>query len=326
MSKTIRVSSDLYDVLDEYREKDETFQDVIEELATEAGLFPDQINSAGDLERKLRVGYGYEPGELQQVLDALRFVYTGQEKKNTIGVPHAAADERYQDELDALKRLKLVREKHYTGKYDYGYRTTAQGEKIGSELVRNMLDERAREIEAIFDEFDDTLLSVLIKFGFEKTGTGHLTDRGAVIGRKYGPELWDISELDHEYRELKQKLENVGVASRYNLDPERTVLPPEFNGFLKEYAGAELRPVMKQVEIYQILLDYTRGELETREEIFNNLDTASEEDLKAVVDKFNEKGLTSRYLPSKDAPLLIKDSQRVRETIEQEMKKQLNLG
>ncbi|QCS44741.1 hypothetical protein [Natrinema versiforme] len=326
MSKTVRVSDDLYGALDEYREKNQTFQDVIEALATEAGLLPRQINDADDLEKKLRMQYGYAASEVQQVMDALRYVYTGQEQEQSIGVPHAAADERYGDEIDALKRLNLVKEKHYTGKYDYGYRTTKLGEKIGSELMRTLLDDRANEIQDVFDRFDDTLLSVLINFGFEKTDSGHLSDRGAALNRSYGPELWDIDELGGQYTELKQTLGEVGVAARYHVDTGRTVLPPEFSEFLSQHADTELSSVLRKIEVFQVLLNYTREELETRDDIVKQLDTASERDFEEMVESFYDQGLTSRYISDKETPLLIKDSDGVRERIEREMKQELDLN
>lgn len=77
---------------------------------------------------------------------------------------------------------------------------------------------------------------------------------------------------------------------------------------------------MRQIEGLEILLDYTCRVLGMKEEILNRSDTASEENLKAARDTFNEQVLMSRYPSSMDAPLLIKDSDGVHETIEQETK------
>lgn len=325
MSKTIRVSDDLYEVIDDAREKNETFQDVIEELASEAGLFPSEIRDVDGLRQKLQMEYGYEADEVRGVLAALRYVYTGQEKEQSIGVPHAAAEGRYQDEIDTLQRLGLVEEEHYTGKYDYGYRTTQLGEDLGSELVRELLDENAEEITQLFDRFDDALLSVLVRFGFGKTDTGHLTDRGSVLGGVQPPDIWDIYELKEQYRTFTQKLRDLGIAAYYNVDFSRTVLPPEFRDFLNQRADTELDSVMRDIEVYQVLLDYAEGDLENRYDILDQLDAASEADFKSIVEDFYEQNLTSRYLSNQETPLLIKDADGVRERVETEVKGLLNI-
>ena len=111
MSHTIRVSDELYGAIDDYRKKDQSFQDVVEEMAEEIGLLPARIQDADDLQNKLQNLYGFNSEETSRVLKALRIIYIGQEDEGTIGLPHETIDSEYANEIDALKRLKLVREK-----------------------------------------------------------------------------------------------------------------------------------------------------------------------------------------------------------------------
>lgn len=322
MSKTIRVSDELYSTLDEAREKNQTFQDIIGDLAAEAGLFPSEIHNADDLREKLQVEYGFTGDEVRSIADALRLIYTGQEQEDSIGVPHEWADRDFEDDIDTLIRLKLAVEEHYTGKYDYGYRTTSLGEDIGSELVRELLDEKSHELEELFDQYDDALLSVFIRFGYKKTDTGHLSNRSAPLAGRYTPDIWDITELLNKYREFNSKLDNLGVSTTYD---GRRVLPPEFREFVNRHDNADLEPIMTDVEIYQVLLDYAEGELESRQDIVNQLDAATEEEFVGKVEEFFKADLTSRYQVADEAPLLIKNSEGLRDRIDEEIKSMLNV-
>lgn len=325
MSKTIRVSDEIYDAIDDYRKKDQSFQDVIEEMAEEIGLLPARIQDVEDLRKKLQNLYGYDSEETSRVLKALRFIYIGQEQEQSIGVPHEAADSDYANEIDALKRLGLVREEHYTGKYDYGYRTTAVGEDIGSELTRELLNEREDDIESVLDEYNKELLGVLIRFGFNKMDTGHLSDRGAELSGRYVQDLWDIQELLDQYREFTSQLIDIGIAVSYDPDIRRVVLPPEFHDYLQQRENTDLAEVMKEIEIYQTILDYARDNLENLEDILANLDMATEEELQTRIQEFHQDGLTSRYLSGRDAPFLIKDKEEVEERVAQDMKNLLGV-
>lgn len=325
MSKTIRVSEELYEAMDEYRSKDQTFQQVLDEMAEEFGLLPAKIRDADDLRTRLQSSYGYSSSEAGEVLESLRFVYTAQERPASIGVPHEAAEPRYGDEIDTLSRLGLVKEEHYTGKYDYGYRTTSVGSDISSELIRELIDENEGKINNLFSKYDEGLLGILLRFGFERTDSGHLTDRSAKLSGRMIPPFWDIPELLEEYQSLKSGLTDIGIASQYRADISRTVLPPEFTDYLQSHLGKTPGSLMAKIEIYQTLLDYTAGELDSREDIVNNLDTASEDDFKAEVEGLYQEGLTSRYLPNRDAPLLIKDREGIESRIEAEITQTLGI-
>lgn len=326
MSKTIRVSDELYEAIDDYRIKDQSFQDVIEEMAEEIGLLPARIQDADDLRNKLRNLYGYDSEEMSKVIEALRYIYIGQEQENSIGVPHEVADEEYANEIDALKRLGLVKEEHYTGKYDYGYQTTAVGDDIGSELVRELLDEREEELENILNEYNDELLGVLIRFGFNKMDTGHLSNRGAELAAYYVADLWDIQELLEQYRQLTDSLLDIGIAVIYDPDIRRIVLPPEFQDYLRQQGNSDLDSVMKDIEIYQAILDYAKGEIEARDDLLDSLDSATEDEFKDQILALHQDGLTSRYLSGRDAPFLIKDKEGVESRIANEIKNTLGIS
>ncbi|WP_141463179.1 hypothetical protein [Salinadaptatus halalkaliphilus] len=319
MSQTVRISDELYDAIDEYRDKDESFQDIIEEMADEFGLVPDTLQTPAELERKLRSTYSYSTAEAQMVLDALQYVYIGEEKPESIGVPHAFADANYEDEIDALIRLDLVSEEHYTGKYDYGYRTTSRGAEVASELVRNHMDQHEGELHQLLDGYDEVFLGVIIQFGFEKTDSGHFTDRGATLAGAAVPPLWDIDELLTAYRKFISELKDLNLAVQYGTDIQRTVVAPEFRDYLQTRVDPDTSAMMATVEVYQTLLDYTHGDLSTREELIDRLDFATEDQLAEEVDAFHKAGLTSNYQPNQETPFLIRDSGGVEQRIETEL-------
>lgn len=326
MSHTIRVSDELYEAIDDYRKKDQSFQDVVEEMAEEIGLLPARIQDADDLQNKLENLYGFNSEETIRVLKALRIIYIGQEDEGTIGLPHETIDSEYANEIDALKRLKLVREKHYTGMHDYGYRTTAVGEEIGSELTREILDERESDIESVLDSYKNELLAVLIQFGFNKMDTGHLSDRGAELSGQYVEDIWDIRELLDEYQNFTDQLIDIGIGVNNDPDNRRVVLPPEFYDYLRQRENNSLTEVMKEIEIYQTILNYANNNLESRADLLANLDMATEKGLQAQIREFQQDGLTSRYLEGRDAPFLIKDKEAVEERIAQDMENLLGVA
>jgi hypothetical protein len=325
MSQTVRISDELHQAIDEYRSKDESYQDVIEQMAEEFGLLPSRIRDAAHLQMKLESTYSYEPEEVTDVLQALRFIYTGQEQPTSIGVPHEAANELYQDEIAALQRLGLVHESHHSGKYEYGYRTTAIGSEIGSELVRQLIDENSAELEKLLDSYDEAFLGVILRFGFSKTESGHLSDRSAALAGRHQPPLWDIQELVSEYRTFVRELKDIGLAVHYGNELSPTVLPPEFADFIRQRVDPGRESPLSYIEIYQTLLAYAEGELETQSDILHNLDLASEEGFARVIQEFYDKGLTSEYQSNHETPLLIKDTDGLEEQIAEKIKSHLGI-
>jgi len=326
MSQTVRISEELYEAIDEYRDKDERFQDVIEEMAEDYGIYPRSVGSADTLRTKLQSTYDLSTAETQPVLDALRFVYIAQEKPNSIGVPHSVGDRRYQDEIDTLQRLDLVAEEHYTGKFDYGYRTTADGTNIGSELVREQIREHDSELKKLFSTHDEALLGVILQFGFNKTDSGHLTDRGAALAGYSTPDLWDFQELKETYQSFIDDLTDYNIAVKYRADStDSAVLPPELHDYIRDHVDPETTAVMKTIEALEVLLDYTKGNLSTRDDILTQLELATESQVAEFVEEFQEAGLTSSYQETQDTPFLIKDSQGVKERVHTELKDRLGL-
>lgn len=305
MSKTIRISDELYNVIDDYRKKDQTFQDVIEGMANDIGLLPAKIKDLDDLRNKLQTLYGYDSEEVSRVFDALRTVYVGQEKESTIGIPHGDIDPEYADEVDTLQRLGLAKEQHYTGKYDYGYRATAIGNKIGSELVREYINEYEDEIQRIIDGYTETEVSSFVNFGFKRTDIGHLSTRGAELATSHTDSLIEDEMIQEHYTEFLNQLLDIGLAVRHS-EGHFTVIPAEFDDYLR--TQGEGRPeAMQQLELYRAIKTYAMGDLESREDLLANLDTATEDDLAEVVSSLHQEGLTSRYLQRDEAPFLVKD-------------------
>lgn len=305
MSKTIRVDKEVYEALDEYRRKDQTFQDVIEEMAEEIGLLPARIKDLDDLHNKLENLYGYDSEGISRIISALQLIYIGQEKESTIGIPHREVDSEYGDEVDTLRRLGLVKENHYTGKYGYGYRTTALGDRIGSEQIRRHIDEYEDEIRSILDSYDDSRLSVALNFGFERTDTDHLTTRGAELASAADESLIADQAIQQVYKELQERLKNIDIAVEHS-DASFVILPPEFWDYLKTL-GINQTQALREMDVYSAIRHYAVSDINSRSELLGQLEVASEDDLSELITELHEEGFTSRYIRRDEAPFLIKD-------------------
>ena len=317
MSKTIRISDELYDVIDDYRKKDQTFQDVIEGMAHDIGLLPAKIKDLDDLRNKLQNLYGYDSKEVSRVFDALRTIYVGQEKESTIGIPHEDIDPEYANEIDTLQRLGLAKEQHYTGKYDYGYRATAIGDRIGSELVREYIDEYEDEIQLIIDGYTDTEIGSFVNFGFKRTDIGHLSTRGAELASSHTDSLIEDETIQEHYTQFLAQLLDIGLAVRHS-EGHFTVIPAEFDDYLRTQ-GVGLPEAMQRLELYRAIKAYATGNLESREELLANLDTATEDNLAEVISSLHQEGLTSRYLQRDEAPFLVKDKNQLLTRLRQDV-------
>lgn len=320
MSKTVRVSDELYEAIDDYRRKDQPFQEVLEEMAEEFGILPANIKDLNDLENKLAGLYGYNSEEINCAVEALQRIYIGQEKEGTIGIPHADVDPEYADEVDTLKRLGLVKENHYTGKYDYGYRTTAIGDKIASEQVRRYIDEYDDQIQSRFNDYSDTDLSILLNLGFVTTETGHLTTRGADLSRGSGDPLLDSERIHRLFQEFKEDLSEIGIAVKHS-NSHFTVLPPEFADYLQTLQPDQI-DVIRQVELYQAIKTYAEDDINTRQEILQQLETTTEDDLADVVNDLHDDELTSHYVKRDEAPFLIKETDELFDHLRQNLKEE----
>lgn len=315
MSKTVRISDELYNAIDDYRKKDQTFQEVIKEMAEDIGLLPAKIKDLDDLKNKLENLYGYNSKEVGQVLDALRTIYIGQETESTIGIPHEDVESDYGNEVDALQRLGLVKENHYTGKYDYGYRTTPVGDKIGSEYVRDHIDEYENELRTIFNSYGDAELSVILNFGFEKTDTNHLSSRYADLSKTSRNAFPKSERLQQRYQTFSEQLLEIGLAVSHS-ENHFTILPPEFGDYLQTL-NVNQTEALRKIEIYKTIKSYAVENVDSREELLEQLDTATEDDLEEVIATLHEEGLTSRYIRRDEAPFLVKDKDRLLDRIHQ---------
>lgn len=321
MSKTIRVSDDLYQVIDNYRRKDETFQEVVERMAHEIGLLPSRIKDLEHLRQKLENLYEYEPEEVEDVFDALAAVYVGQETASSIGIPHDDVESEFGDELQTLKRLGLIQEHHYTGKYDYGYEGTQIGNRIGSELVRERIERREGELRAVLEKYPDYEIAVFVNTGLERTDLGHLTMRSGTLGTDYKESLLESERLLERFERFVDDVAECGLAVRRRQDGY-SVLPAELHDYLATQTTS-LSAALREVEIYEAIRTYETEELRTREELLDQLHAASESELETVVESFCSDGLTSRYVRQDDQPLLIKDSEALLDRIRTDLREEI---
>lgn len=320
MSKTVRISDQLYQSIDEARGEDQTFEDFIEEMAKEYGLLPEGIQTLGALRKKLENVYGFAESEVQGVVSALKAIYTGQEESGTIGYPHAEAENRYgRDNIGILKRLGLVREHNYTGMYDFGYETTKVGEGVANEVVTDFIEEKREDIQETLSKYDDRMLSFLMQFGFERTDTGHLSTRHASLTLP-SEEVFEYDEMQRRYDELKQDLVDLNIAERHS-EGGLTILPPEFADFITGM-GEDIRDIHQQIEVHKVIRDYVNDDIESRDEMLSRLDNTNESRLKEIIKEMNEDGLTSKYV-QKEIPFLVKDQEALFDRLQTDLNEAL---
>jgi hypothetical protein len=316
LSKTVRISDTLYQAINEAKTENQTFEEFIEEMANEYGLLPEGIQSQKTLEQKLANIYGFQEPEVQDIVTTLKAIYIGDETDHTIGYPHAEAEERYgRDNITILKRLGLVRENHYTGKYEFGYETTGTGEKTASDIVINFLKQNKKTITGTLAEYDERLLSFLLHFGFERTDSGRYSSRGASLSFP-GNSIFNNETIQDEYDQLKQDLVDLGVAVRHS-EGSFVIFPPEFPGFIGGMTD-DFHDIMERVEVYKVILDFVNDDLTTRGEILDQINLTSETRLQQIINELHDEGLTSKYV-QKDTPFLVKDRESLFEYLENQL-------
>jgi len=344
MTKTVRVSEEVYEALDRKKGEDERFNDIVKTMAEELGIIHKESKSLKTLTTKLD-RYGFNEEDIHNVLEALRYVYTGKEAEKihqvTTGSPNPhngvskkAADQKYESQIDALKRKNLVKE-NPKGQFEHsdaepGYRCTEIDNKIGSEAVDEFLRESHNEIKKLLGKYPPTKFAFFIKFGFYRTDTGHLSTKKDVrkISRASGQDgllgkIWDIGELENitkEYKDFREELWDRKLAAKVSgARGTLYVLPPEFEEYL-ERVTIELKENLKRFEIYQIVENYFEGLIESRDQVLEELTNATEKDLDQQLQTLNQKGITSKYL-KEEPPFLIKDRDLMIELIEENIKK-----
>lgn len=264
------------------------------------------ISSLEELRTELRDTYGFDTEEISNIVDALRYVYIGQESSNNIGVPHHEGNARFGREIDILKQLNLVYEHHYSGMHDYGYDCTDRGNIVGSEASREFLQRHSREIERAIADFGPELSGVFLNFGFAKTDEGHLSTRrgDGLSWAETMPQpggFWDV--IVTEYKRFKEQLVEIGIAANVG---KQVILPPEFARRVNELVQLD---ATSTIECHLALKRYVEEETESRDDIIRSLDRATENDLKKTVSEYGDAGLTTGYTDG-DPPFLVLDEEK----------------
>ncbi|WP_254810068.1 hypothetical protein [Natronosalvus amylolyticus] len=315
MDGPVRISDDLLEAIDDYRTEGETLGEAIERMAGEFGLLPSDLSTVADLRTALRTRYN-DRDRVSRTLEVLRLVYTGQEQTGTIGVPHTDIGLEYSKAINTLRQLDLVQKHEYTGKYEFGYRTSDTGTYIGSKLVHEFIKDRKDALQRIIGDYPEPLLRYFLNFGFTETDLKYLSTRQAPLPASYSPLIED-ERIQNPYEEFLDRLVDIGVAVRHS-DDQFTVLPPEFKRFLEKRNLGTIDDA-KRLEIAMAVKTYAAGNVESRERLLELLVTAREFDLREQLTAFHREGLTSEYRDQDTAPFTITDSDRLETRLDQDI-------
>ncbi|MFP8888519.1 hypothetical protein ACLI4U_01965 [Natrialbaceae archaeon A-CW2] len=315
MDGPVRISDDLLEAIDDYRTEGETLGEAIERMAGEFGLLPSDLSTVADLRTALRTRYN-DRDRVSRTLEVLRLVYTGQEQTGTIGVPHTDIGLEYSKAINTLRQLDLVQKHEYTGKYEFGYRTSDTGTYIGSKLVHEFIKDRKDALQRIIGDYPEPLLRYFLNFGLTETDLKYLSTRQAPLPASYSPLIED-ERIQNPYEEFLDRLVDIGVAVRHS-DDQFTVLPPEFKRFLEKRNLGTIDDA-KRLEIAMAVKTYAAGNVESRERLLELLVTAREFDLREQLTAFHREGLTSEYRDQDTAPFTITDSDRLETRLDQDI-------
>ncbi len=235
--------------------------------------------------------------EMQKVLDALRIIYIGQEKEETIGIPHGDVDTIYENEVSRLLENDMIYKVDHTGVWDYGYRCTERGNLVGSEITAKVIEEGSEDLKKFLDKIPAKLLSYWFNNSFEKTDSGHYSSRVPEYTFKYiVTKVFDSVDILNLAERVRKGLISLDVAVK-TFDGHVTVLAPEFGEFIKEYLveveGANMYGV------YETLINFAdRRGLSTRDELLERLSEQgySEDELEGLINEMADLGITSPYL------------------------------
>lgn len=254
-----------------------------------------EIITLEDFKKEL-AGEGYSALQISDILEALRVIYIGQEKPETIGVPHQDVDELYKTKLEILMRKDMVYTVKHAGAYDYGYRCTEKGEAVAKEEMQRFLNENIERIKKELDLYPKKLLKFYFDYSYQRTDSGHLTSRISQLSFKYAVQqlikAWDVLEICER---LRRKLVNFGVAVE-TFDKKITVIAPEFADFIEDYVR-EVEAETNYYGVFKTLHDYANRRITEREELVKRLSryNFTEEELIELINETNELGLTSEY-------------------------------
>ncbi|MFQ5815553.1 MAG: hypothetical protein ACE5G7_03555 [Candidatus Hydrothermarchaeaceae archaeon] len=253
------------------------------------------VETLEELEEELGLD-GLSGVQIDDVLEALRVVYIGQEKTGTIGTPMVDVEDLYKSKLDILMEKELVYTVPHTGVWDYGYRCTDPGTRMGSELMRRHIEENEKALTRLLESYPKKLLTWWIDTYFTETDTGHLSSHVTQLSFKWiAKELIQALDALELSEGLRRKLVNMGVAVE-TFKRQETVIPPEVAEFIRRFTTA-IDEEENLYGVYRALKDYGDQRLVYRNELVDKLSLYgyTEEKLIELVTETGELGLTSPY-------------------------------
>ena len=245
-----------------------------------------------ELEGEDLIGKGKE-----KVLDALRIIYIGQEKEDTIGIPHGDVDTIFENENGRLLDMGMIYTVNHTGIWDFGYRCTERGNLVGSEIVKKVIEESEDDFKKFLDRIPPKMITYWFQYSFEKTNSGHFSSRVPMHSFKYiVTKVFDSVDILDIAERVRKGLISLDVAVK-TFDGKITVIAPEFGDFLEQYI-IDLGGV-SSYGIYQTLIDFAdRRGFSTRGELLDRLNRQgyTEDELEELVNEMADLGITSKYL------------------------------
>jgi hypothetical protein len=236
--------------------------------------------------------------EKEKVLDALRIIYIGQEKEGTIGIPHGDVDTIFENENGRLLDMGMIYTVDHTGVWDFGYRCTEDGNRIGSDIVKKVISESRADLKKFLDRIPPKLITYWFQYAFEKTNSGHFSSRVPMHSFKHiVTKVFDSVDILDIAEKVRKGLISLDVAVK-TFDGNVTILAPEFGEFMKQYI-VDLGGGVNAYGTYQTLIDFAdRRGFSTRDELLERLsrDGYTEEQLEELVNEMGELGITSSYL------------------------------
>ncbi|RQG89660.1 hypothetical protein [Natrarchaeobius chitinivorans] len=318
MAQTVRLSDALYQAINESRSEDQSFQDVIEEMAIETGVLGD-VSTLSELHPSLQSLYGYNDEEIHELLDILRVIYTAEAEApyDTINFPD------YNYESWTLYDLGLRQSSN-------SQRLTPAGRDVASEAVEQFIETNMDDILDVLDDYNDKILLFFVNYGLNRLGSGHLTTHDSTFSSDRDAP-WQTDEITNTYQKFIGDLRELNIAVSvsstvsYGNIEVFTVLPPEFESFILEQISVDEDEVMRKIEVYKALTDYIKGNVNSRNEMLDQLDSASESDLVEEISRLHEEDLTSKYLEDQPkSPLMVKNIEKTLSQIESNMEAELN--
>ncbi len=253
------------------------------------------IEKLDDLVNELKAD-GISRPMIDEILEALRVVYIGQEKSGTIGIPKIDVEDLYKTKLDILLEKGVVYTVPHAGIWDYGYRCTEVGTAIGSELMKQYIKEHEKELTKLLEKYPKKLLTWWVETYFNETDTGHLSSHVSQLSFKYiAKELIKALDALEITEGLRKKLVNMGVAVE-TFDRKETVIAPEFKEFLRKFT-ISYDEEANTYGAYYTLKNFAERRITTRDELVGEMMKYgyTEENIIEIIKEMSELGLTTGY-------------------------------